>query len=65
MQPEETARRPGRPGIGGRATIALGTGTLACVDVWAEEDGTSRAAWVRQAVEEAILPRAADELAAR
>jgi hypothetical protein len=63
--PEEEDRRAGRPEIGGRVTIALGTGNLERVDAWAQAEGISRAEWVRRAVEAAVMQHAADELAAR
>ena len=64
-QPEEVDRRAGRPEIGGRVTISLGTGNLGRVDAWAQAEGISRAEWVRRAVEAAVMQHAADELAAR
>lgn len=63
-EPDEVDRRAGRPEIGGRVTLALGTGNLARVDAWAEAEGISRAEWVRRAVEAAVVQHAADELAA-
>lgn len=59
----EDEKGPGRPEIGGRVTIALGSANLASVDAWAENEGISRAEWVRRAVEAAVMQRAAASLA--
>lgn len=51
----ETAERlPGRPPIGGRATIPIGDGRLAAVDVWARERKVSRAEAIRQLLDIAL-----------
>jgi hypothetical protein len=57
-QPEEEDKRPGRPGIGTPVQVRLGD-TLPLVDQYAQEDGVSRAEWVRRAVFGAIERRTA------
>lgn len=54
----EDEKGPGRPGIGGAVHVRLGDSVTA-IDAWAEQDGVSRAEWIRRAVEEAVSRRAA------
>lgn len=48
---EVEERRPGRPEIGGRVTIAVGEDLLARVDADADRLGLTRAQWLRDAAE--------------
>ena len=50
-------RSPGRPEIGGRATVSLGEDLLPRIDLAAADSGITRAEWLRRTAEAALVGR--------